>query len=102
METKITWPAKILIAVIVYMFIGTTLHFYTENLDAAIYDLRICESDSCNDHTRAQFNSMKDTVATLRMIAQLPLIGDLFPEQWRTLKVLPKKIWTAAAKRGAL
>ena len=92
MENKLTWHVWVLIAAIACMFIGTALHFYTENFDAEIYAMRICDSEY-DYHTRARFQQMKATVEHMRALNQLPLVGLLVPDAWDTMIVLPKKMW---------
>lgn len=79
------------ILLIVCMFIAAWAHFYTENFDAEVYAMRICDSDY-DYHTRARFQEMKEIVETMRAINQSPL-GFLIPDQWDKMTVLPKMSW---------
>lgn len=96
-SARFTWRVWILVAVLAAMFVRTAEKYHVENIDAEIYDLRICQSES-DHHTPAHFQSLKRHVAFMKAVNETPGLDWLLPDNWSAMQVLPKKIWVDALK----
>lgn len=97
MPARFTWHVWVLVALLAAMFVRTAEKYHVENMEAEIYDLRICQSEF-DRHTPAQFQEMKRHVALMKALNEAPLLDWLLPDAWSTMQVLPKKIWVEQMK----